>query len=379
VGILLIHRVNNYLGHIAGAEFAKRGFVVLAMNSRFDNNETEVIWEAIALDVKTGVEYMKKQLGVRRVVLFGHSGGGPSLSYYQAVAEHGAEYCNAATKLFKCGADYPVLPRADGMIFVDAGLGNPIGLLRGMNPAVGADDDPQITRPELDPLNPANGFNPNGPSTYSEDFKRKYYAAQADRMNRLIAAARAKMAPEGTRRFPDDDVVLIARASGGRLSSFDPTLDTGLVEPRKVLKINGRVVTERVRNQQPFVPSSGRSGGTFAAASLLTVRSFLSTNAIRATDSMTGVDWCSSNNSTPCAVQQISVPLLFTAMQGGSPIGDSEFVYTLAASKDKDFVVVEGASHNIDPCLECEHRKGEYNNTVKNFFDYAAKWINTRW
>jgi len=45
IGILLIHRVNNYLGHIATSELARRGFLVLAMNSRFDNNEASVLWE----------------------------------------------------------------------------------------------------------------------------------------------------------------------------------------------------------------------------------------------------------------------------------------------------------------------------------------------
>src|SRR6185312_3010528 len=69
VAVLLIHRVNNYLGHIAARELARRGFLVLAMNSRFDNNEASVIWEAIALDVKEGVEFLRKRPGIRKVVL----------------------------------------------------------------------------------------------------------------------------------------------------------------------------------------------------------------------------------------------------------------------------------------------------------------------
>jgi alpha-beta hydrolase superfamily lysophospholipase len=95
VGVLLIHRVNNYLGHMAAYELARRGFLVLTMNSRFDNNEAAVLWEQIALDVKSGVEYLKRQEGVRSVVLFGHSGGAATLSFYQAVAEKGIGYCAA--------------------------------------------------------------------------------------------------------------------------------------------------------------------------------------------------------------------------------------------------------------------------------------------
>ena len=61
IGVLLIHRVNNYLGHLAAWQLAERGFVVLAMNSRFDNNEASVVLEVIAQDVRTGVEYLRKQ------------------------------------------------------------------------------------------------------------------------------------------------------------------------------------------------------------------------------------------------------------------------------------------------------------------------------
>jgi hypothetical protein len=37
---------------------------------------------------------------------------------------------------------------------------------------------------------------------------------------------------------------------------------------------------------------------------------------------------------------------------------------------------VKGASHGITPCSRCEQSPGQYSNTVKNFFDYVAAWIN---
>jgi hypothetical protein len=73
VSVLVIHRVNNFLGHLAAWRLVERGFIVLAMNSRFENNEASVIWEVLAQDVKTGVEYLRRQRGIRKVVLFGHS------------------------------------------------------------------------------------------------------------------------------------------------------------------------------------------------------------------------------------------------------------------------------------------------------------------
>ena len=98
------------------------------------------------------------------------------------------------------------------------------------------------------------------------------------------------------------------------------------------------------------------------APGCLTLKSFLTANAIRSTNSMTGIDWCSSNNSTPCAVGQIARPLLVAAMGGNTGLRDNEMLYEMASSRDKDFFVVEGATHNIEPCTECESRKGQYGN-----------------
>ena len=112
---------------------------------------------------------------------------------------------------------------------------------------------------------------------------------------------------------------------------------------------------------------------------MLALKSFLSANAVRATNSMDGIDWCSSNNSTPCAVRNITVPVLITTMGAHYFIRDNEIHFEMSASKDKDFIVVEGTTHGIRPCAACEKTPGQYSNTVKNFFDYVAKWINERY
>jgi pimeloyl-ACP methyl ester carboxylesterase len=378
IGVLLIHRVNNYLGHLAAWQLVERGFVVLAMNSRFDNNEASVVWEVIAQDVRTGVEYLRKQRGIRKVILFGHSGGAATLSFYQAVAEQGPAYCTDPQRLTRCGTELANLPKADGLILVDASLGNPIGLLRGLNPAVKTEGDPASIDSALDPFNPANGFSPTG-SAYSDEFKKRYYAAQSARMNRLVGMAIDQAVRLGTPAapFPDDNAFLIVRASGARL--IDNAEPTATTEPRKLLKNNGSVVTEIVKSSRPPATAAPQQNATFnGGARLLTLRSFLTANAIKSTNSMTGIDWCSSNSSTPCAVGQISVPLLVAAMGGNTGIRDNEMLYGMAASKDKDFIVVEGATHNIEPCTDCETRKGEYGNVTRNFFNYVAKWITTR-
>ena len=77
VGVLVMHRTADYLRHPACRELSRRGFLVLCMNTRFTNNEALVRFERIALDVKAGVQFLRAQPGIGKVVLFGHSGGGP--------------------------------------------------------------------------------------------------------------------------------------------------------------------------------------------------------------------------------------------------------------------------------------------------------------
>src|SRR4030088_1794332 len=69
---------------------------------------------------------------------------------------------------------------------------------------------------------------------------------------------------------------------------------------------------------------------------------------------------------------------LFAAMGAHYFIRDNERHYDMAASKDKDFIVIEGAVHGFTPCTACERTPGQYSNSVKNLFDYAPKCINAR-
>src|SRR6516164_5583306 len=158
VAVLLIHRTSNFLSHIATTELARRGFLVLAMNPRSDNNEAAVSFEANALDLKSGIEFLRKQPGVKSIVLWGHSGGGPATSFYEAVAERGSGYCRGAHKLIECDSTLDGLPKADGLILVDAHPGVSVNGLRSLNPAVLDEHDPKKIDPALDPFNPKNGY-----------------------------------------------------------------------------------------------------------------------------------------------------------------------------------------------------------------------------
>jgi len=72
------------------------------------------------------------------------------------------------------------------------------------------------------------------------------------------------------------------------------------------------------------------------------------------------------------------VPVLFLAMGAHYFIRDNERQYDMSSSKDKELIVIEGANHGFTPCKPCEKIPDQYSNTVKNIFDYAAKWLDAR-
>jgi len=163
------------------------------------------------------------------------------------------------------------------------------------------------------------------------------------------------------------------------LMELDPSIHHSTVKPQKLLKNDGTIATQIVESVRRPARGYDRRNASFdGGARLMTVRSFLSANAIRAKDSLDEVDWCSSNNSTPCAVRSISIPVLITAMGAHYFVRDNEIHYEAAASADKEFIVIEGATHGFAPCTACETTPGQYGNSQKNFFDHAAKWINAR-
>jgi hypothetical protein len=351
------------------------------MNPRSDNNEALVRWETIPLDVKAGMEFLKRQPGITKILLWGFSGGGPTTTFYQNVAENGVSVCQGAKKLVQCGNELAGLPKADGLILVDAHPGNPVNGIRSLNPAVTDESRPDLINPDLDPFNPKNGYNPEGPSIYSEEFKKKYFRAQAARMNRLIdkALSMQRQMKDGKYNYPDDDAFLIVRGENARLMQLDMSIHSTTAQPQKLIKNDGAVVTEIVKSVRVPNLQAARQNRQFENGTrLLTVKSFLSANAVRGTDSMDGIDHCSSNNSPPCHLPTITVPTLITAMGGHYFIRDNEIHYELSGAKDKDYVVIEGAEHGQTPCKACESSPGQYGNSVKNHYDYVRDWINKR-
>ena len=379
IGILLMHEDSNFLVHLACTEFAKRGYAVLCVAGRSDNNEALDTWNELPLDAALGMRYLRERMKLPKVLLFAHSGGAPLLSYYQAVAEDGPAVCEDSRRLIPCSDELKGLPPADGMVFFDAHPGTAINLLRSLDPSLRAEDQPASRDPSLDAFNPENGYNPKGPSHYSDAFKQRYFLAQAARMNRLVAIAveRRRLILAGKYAYPDDDAFIIPRTNA-RLMDLDPSIGQTTLSPRKLIRNDGSIVTQIVASVHNPDLKLKEKNAAFGESKELTILSFLGTRAVRARHAMDDYDIQSNNNSTEASLQHIHVPILITSAGGYIFLRDDEKLFDTAVSPDKDYAVVEGAMHVITPCTACEKTPGQYSNSVKNAFDYMKAWIDQR-
>ena len=75
-------------------------------------------------------------------------------------------------------------------------------------------------------------------------------------------------------------------------------------------------------------------------------------------------------------MEGITAPFLVMGMTGHYWIVSAEMAYQHAKSADKSVAFVEGATHGIAPCKNCN---GDYGDTVARTFDYIANWLNTRY
>jgi hypothetical protein len=123
-------------------------------------------------------------------------------------------------------------------------------------------------------------------------------------MNGLIDDARELLQriEAGKYIYTDDAPFNIPKFDGARLLSLDPTIRHTTLFPQKLLKNDGSIAVQIVESLAPSRPELKEVNQTFSEGSRegLTMRSFPSSNTIRAANSMdeTQIDLCSTNNST---------------------------------------------------------------------------------
>jgi hypothetical protein len=369
--------VSNF-NYFIGEGLGKRGYRVVEIND-YGNEMPESLLPPIA----AAIRFARTLPGVQKVVLAGHSDGGPELSFYEDVAENGPAACQQPERLYKCdGEGLNNLPKADALLILEANIGSPHRTMS-IDPAVDS-KNPKVRDPKLDMYLPQNGFDPKTDTgSYSQEFIKRYQAAMHVRSEAIIADAEARLKAIGAHTAPynDDEPFIVPGMSdnvaGARLNLADPRILSRTHAPHLLLKADGTTPVQIVQDVREPKAISVKQRDTLAATTQYrTVRQYLAFSALTTTpdfamtvDDMKGFVWRSSSNSLPGNVEGVRVPTLVMSGSCMIHLVPLEEVYDHSAAKDKEYVVVEGADHVFEPC------RPEYGDSQKRAFDYVDGWL----
>lgn len=379
--VVVIHSDTDYSVRPICGELAKRGYTVFGGSV----GGFGITLDVKLLEIKRVIAFLR-DIGAKKIVLLGHSGGATLMTAYQAAAESELKALRREELVYTCRIE-EVLPPADGVMLLDANWGNGAMTLLSVDPAVIEEGNGVKLDPELDIFNPANGYDPAG-CHYSEAFKKRFYAAQRERSNRLIRLAQERLflIEHGKGRFNDDEPFIVAGGEQGAPSNRMIPQDTNLLahtkNPYTLLLPEGKERREIIRCRRlpegffPGTPLLGESG------LITTVRCYLSGQSVLAEedfhvgdDGVYGVDW---NSSYCCGVgnaRHFRAPLLCMGMTAGYEYLAAEEIYLHADSPDKSIAFVEGATHLFTPDARAEAYPGEFGDTQKTLYDAADRWI----
>jgi hypothetical protein len=380
IALMFGHPSESNFNHASGRELARRGYRILMVNVQ----DGRSIPDTYAPAYSAAIKYLRGMPGVEKVVIITHSGGGHQMAFYQNVAENGSKACSGPEKVYPCRPELTTgLEKADGLILLDSTLGA-FHQMSSVDPAVDS-TTPRRRNPELDMFDSRNGYDREKRlASYTPEFSRRFYAAQAARSAKLVDQARARLAAieTGESTYSDDEPFVVpgmgVNATGARLYQPDVRVVSKTRAPHVLLKANGAASTEIIHSVRP--PSGANPGEALGSLSVMTqnstVRRFLGMSAIRTQkdfafteDDIVGVEWASAMSSTPANVEGITVPTLIMSMTCHYLLVPGEIVFNHLAARDKQFAAVEGATHNFTAC------RAEYGDTVARTFDYVDAWL----
>lgn len=379
IAILVTHpgHINNF-NYFLGPALARYGYRVMLLNYYGPQHS---FYEFIR-PVAKAIRALRALPGVEKVVLAGHSAGGPELTAYEDVAENGAQACKAREVTYKCaGKDWTDLPRADGLMLLDSAAGAP-ERTDALDPSI-EPGHPNVRNPALDMYDPRNGYDPaTHGAHYSAAFLKRYYAAVAARSARLIREAQTRLRgiEQGRGRYKDDGPFIVpgstVQINGSRPQLADTLLLAHSRYPHLLLKANGTRAVQIIH--QDFAPEANPTVlDTLYVTTLdTTVIHYLSFQGLRVdpdyhltSDDVIGVHWRSTLNSIEGNVQGIKLPTLVMSGTCAPHVVYLEIAYEKSAAQDKQFVAVQGANHFFMPC------RPQYGDTFDRAFNYVDGWL----
>jgi hypothetical protein len=337
VGVHLMHPRTDQSQNYNILPLVHAGYLVLGRAGRWVNNDIATEHERLVYDVAAGARLLKER-GCDDVVLLGNSGGGTLAAFYQSQAT-----ASAAERLTRTAAGEPFdlrgadLPPAAGLVMIGAHAGEGASLLKWVDPSIVDEDDPFSTNSDLDMYDERNGYRqPPEPTRYEQEFLARFRAAQRDRVERLDATARTRIArrvnaavaaasESGSERARLEREAAVVHHMQIHRTMADPAFVDLSIEP------DDRVVSAYNGHPRPDLVNYGTG-----VATVLTPEAWLST--------WSGI---SSHARTGLCLTSVTEPLLVVHYMGDviTRVSEAEDFFAASAAADKHLVKVRHADH----------------------------------
>ncbi len=371
--VYLMHPRGEFTRHYVVPGLVARGYAVFGHNSRYLNNDTDMVHERLLFDIAAGMRHLKGA-GFERIVLLGNSGGGSLLGFYQSQASR-----PSAERLTQTPGGEPVplaaenMPAGDLYVTVAAHLGEGRFMLNVLDPSVVDEHDPLAVDPDWDMYAPSNGYCPiPEPSSYAATWLAAYRLKQRERNHRLDVIARAYIAevedarlrsraPEFAALSDDQRGAITRQRWLGRFMIIYRTLaNPAYLDP--TIDPSNRPLGSIFSPGDPIIGNYGSWG----LARVMTPRAWLST--------WSGL---SSQADLPDTIQHVAIPTLIVYADGDCDIfpAEQQELFEKSAAADKTLLELPWANHYLHPVGEEGAKLADPRERV---LDMIVPWIEER-
>ena len=318
---------------------AEAGLHVLCAASRYMKNDSPLIMEKVVVDLGQTIRHAKQELGYRKVILVGWSGGGSLSLFYQGQAERPSITHTPAGDPYDLTA--AGLTPADGVIFIAAHLSRAETLTEWLDPSMRDELAPDRRDLELDIYDKACPDQP----PYTKEFIARFRAAQVARNRRITDWALELLETLKQKNDGEMERAFVVHRTMCDVRWIDPTVDPNGRKPDWCYLGDPRIVNV----------------GPVGMGRFSTLRSWLS-------------QWSydKSNAKGPVNAARIhKTPVLQIVNQADDavPATHNPAIRAALATPDKEYVAIEGATHYyvgqpeqlkicIDTVVDWSRRKG---------------------
>lgn len=371
--VYLMHPRGEFTRHYVVPPLTARGYAVFGHNSRYLNNDTDMVHERLLFDIAAGMRHLKER-GFRNVILLGNSGGGSLLGFYQSQASRRPRARLTTTPGGeRIDLTAEVMPQGDLYIAVAAHLGEGRFMLNVLDPAVTDEHDPIATDPAWDMYDARNGYRPfPQPSVYDRDWLAAYRARQRDRNARLDAIARAcieqhadargQMRAPGFATMPEGARTRTMRAAylGRYMVIYRTLANPAYLDP--TIDPSNRPLGSIFSPADPIIGNYGPLG----LARVMTPRAWLST--------WSGL---SSQADLPDTIGHVTIPTLIVYADGDSDIfpAEQQELFEKSGAADKTMRELPWANHYLLPVGDQGARLPD---PRERLIDLIVPWIEDR-